>query len=102
MSNSNPLLDEVFLQNLYSDRHKEIYARIIALDKNENPIEQIEGQVTGGSVSLDGSSNVRRSCNLTMIAQEMDINAYYWGLKNKFKLYIGLSNHIDETYEDII
>lgn len=98
----NPLLDEVFLQNLYLDRHKEIYAKIIALNKNEEPVEQIEGQVTGGSVSLDGSSNVRRSCNLTIIAKNIDINSYYWGFKNKFKLYLGLSNHIDSNYEDII
>lgn len=98
----NPLLDEVFLQELYSDRHKEIYAKIIALNNDEEPIEQIEGMVTGGAVSLDGTSSVRRSCNLTMVAKEMDINAYYWGLKNKFKLYIGLSNHINKTYEDII
>lgn len=102
MISNTPLLDEVFLQDLYADRHKEIYARIIALDKDENPIEQIEGQVTGGSVSLDGSSNVRRSCNITMVAQEIDINAYYWGFKNKFKLFIGLSNHVNPEYDDVI
>ena len=102
MIRKNPLLDEVFLQNLYTDRHKEIYAKIIALDKEENPIEQIEGQVTGGSVNIDGSSSVRRSCSLTMVVQDIDINSYYWGFKNKFKLYIGLSNHVDSTYEDII
>ena len=98
----NPLLDEVFLQKLYLNRHKEIYAKIIALNLQEEPVEQIEGQVTGGSVSLDGSSNVRRSCNLTMVAKNVDINAYYWGFKNKFRLFIGLKNNIDNTYEDII
>lgn len=102
MSKPNPLLDEVFLQKLYSNRHKEIYAKIIALDNEENAIEQIEGQVTGGSISLDGSSNVRRSCNLTMVTNNIDINAYYWGIKNKFKLFIGLNNIIDKTYDDII
>lgn len=102
MIKPNPLLDEVFLQKLYTNRHKEIYAKIIALDKEENPIEQIEGQVTGGSVSLDGSSNVRRSCNLTMVTHNIDINAYYWGFKNKFKLYIGLNNTIEPKYDDII
>ncbi len=98
----NPLLDEVFLHNLYSDRNKTIYAKIIALNNQEEPIEQIEGRVTGGSVSLDGSSNVRRSCNITMVAQEMNINSYYWGFKNKFKLYIGLQNNINNFYDDII
>ena len=102
MTNKNPLLDVVFLQQLYSDRQKEIYAKIIALDKDENAVEQIEGQVTGGSVSLDGSSNVRRSCNLTMITNDIDINAYYWGFKNKFRLSIGLGNHVDPQYDKII
>lgn len=102
MSIKNPLLDVVFLQNLYLNRHKEIYAKIIALNNEEDPIEEIEGKVTGGSVSLDGSSNVRRSCSLTMIAQDVDINSYYWGIKNKFKLYIGLRNDINTEYDEII
>ena len=99
---NNPLLDIVFLQNLYKHRHKTIFAKIIALNKNEEAIEQIEGQVTGGSVNLDGTSNVRRSCSLTMVAENVNINAYYWGIKNKFKLYIGLNNDIDKEYDDII
>lgn len=77
MSRQNSLLDEVFLEKLYLNRHKIIYAKIIALNNNEEAMEQIEGQVTGGSVSLDGSSNVRRSCNLTMVAKDININSYY-------------------------
>jgi hypothetical protein len=102
MSIKNPLLDVVFLQDLYKNRHKEIYAKIIALDKDENAIESIEGQVTGGSVNLDGSSNVRRSCNLTMVTHDININAYYWGFKNKFRLQIGLNNQINSEYDPII
>ena len=102
MSKQNPLLDEVFLEKLYLNRHKIIYAKIIALNNKEEAMEQIEGQVTGGSISLDGSSNVRRSCNLTMVAKDININSYYWGIKNKFKLYVGLNNTIDKTYDDII
>lgn len=102
MSIKNPLLDTVFLQDLYLNKHKEIYAKIIALNKEEEPIEEIEGKVTGGSVSLDGTSNVRRSCSLTMVANDVDINSYYWGIKNKFKLFIGLRNEINPEYEDII
>ena len=102
MIKRNPLLDEVFLQDLYQNRHKEIYAKIIALDKDENAKEQIEGQVTGGSMSLDGTSNVRRSCNLTVVTPNIDINAYYWGFKSKFRLFIGLNNTINSDYDNII
>ena len=37
-----------------------------------------------------------------MVAENLDINNFYWGVKNKFKLEIGLSNKIDSNYPDII
>lgn len=99
----NPLLDENFLLKLESNRNREIFARIILLSVNETPIEQIEGKVTGGSIDIDGTSSVRRSCSLTLIAKDVNINDFYWGLKNKFILEIGLKNTIDtDNYEDII
>ena len=99
---SNPLLDKDFLLKLDQQKEKENFARIISLDFDENPLEQIEGRVTGGSVNIDGTSAVRRSCSLSMVAENLDINNFYWGVKNKFKLEIGLSNKIDSNYPDII
>jgi hypothetical protein len=46
--------------------------------------------VTGGSINIDGASAVRRSCSLTMVAQDFNYNDYYWGLNTKFKLEIGV------------
>ena len=99
---SNPLLDKNFLLKLDQQKERENFARIISLDFDENPLEQIEGRVTGGSVNIDGTSAVRRSCSLSMVAENLDINNFYWGVKNKFKLEIGLSNKIDSNYPDII
>lgn len=99
----NPLLDREFLMALDENRHKEIWAKIISLDINELPLEQIEGRITnGGSISIDGASSVRRSCSLQIVAENVDINSYYWGLKTKFKLYIGVANTINSKYDDII
>lgn len=98
----NPLLDNEFLIQLDEHREKEIYARIISLNFNEEPLEQIEGSVTGGSINIDGSSAVRRTCSLTLVANNVNITDYYWGLKNKFKLEIGLKNTINDIYPDII
>ena len=92
------LLDEKFLATLSEHRERDIYARIISLDINENPIDQIEGKVTSGSINIDGSSAVRRTCSLTMISNNIDINDYYWGLKTKFKLEIGLRNQLTGDY----
>lgn len=99
---SNPLLDKDFLLKLDQQKERENFARIISLDFDENPLEQIEGRVTGGSVNIDGTSAVRRSCSLSMVAENLDINNFYWGVKNKFKLEIGLSNKIDSNYPDVI
>lgn len=96
------LLDKNFLKQLDAENQKEIYAKIVSLNIHEEPIESIEGRITGGSISIDGSSVVRRSCNLNMITQQVDINDIYWGFSNKFKLYIGVLNNINKNYEDII
>ena len=96
------LLDKNFLKQLDNESQKEIYAKIISLNIHEQPIESIEGRVTGGSINIDGSSSIRRSCSLNLITQKIDINDIYWGFSNKFKLYIGVLNTIDSKYDDII
>lgn len=81
--------DKDFLEQLDAYRHKTLYAKIISLTFAENPIDQIEGKVTGGSINIDGTSAVRRTCQLSMVAQDVNINEFYWGLTHKFKLELG-------------
>ena len=97
---NNPLLDKDFLTLLDTKRERETYARIIALSFAEEPLEQIEGRITQGSINVDGSSAVRRTCSLSMVAQDLDITDFYWGLKSKFKLEIGLRNTLKDTICD--
>ena len=61
-----------FLLELDRYRNKTIYARITSLRMDESPREGIEGRVTQGSVNLDGASTLRRSCSLTIVAQNFD------------------------------
>lgn len=98
----DPLIDKDFLKKLDLDKRKTIFARITSLNIEGNPVDRLEGRVTGGSISIDGSSTVRRTLNLTMVAHEMDINDYYWGMKSLIKVDIGLENNVDTTYENII
>ena len=86
----NPLDDKEFLRQLDQEKEREIYAKIISLSFEEDPIEEITGRITSGSVSIDGSSKVRRTCSLSLVAQELNIHEFYWGLTTKFKLYVGL------------
>jgi hypothetical protein len=96
------LYDKDFLLKLDKEKNKVIYARITALTFQETPVEYIEGRVTQGSINLDGASAVRRSCSLTIVAQDFNYSDYYWGLNTKFKLEIGVKNTIDFHYPDII
>lgn len=98
----NPMLNEDFLLKLEKERNREVYARIILLDVNELPIEAIEGKVTSGSINIDGTSSVRRSCSLQLVSKDINVHDFYWGLKNKFTLEVGLLNDIDADYPEII
>lgn len=98
----NPMLNEDFLLELEKDRNREIYARIVLLDVNELPIEEIEGKVISGSVNIDGTSVVRRTCSLQLVSNNVNVHDFYWGVKNKFKLEVGLLNTIDNEYPDIV
>ena len=98
----NPLLDYDFLKELDSYPHKTVYAKIILLNFDELPVQEIQGRISAGNVNIDGASAIRRTCSLTMITNEEQIDNIYWGLKNKFKLEIGLENNINFDYPDII
>ena len=80
---------------------RKVKVRIDALDINENPTEEITGRITDGSINVDGKSAVRRTCSLTMVAQDVNINDFYWGLNTKFKMYVGITNNIDKKYKDV-
>ena len=96
------LYNQDFLLKLDKQKYKKIFARITALTFAELPIEYIEGRVTQGSINLDGASALRRTCSLTMVAQDFDYSDYSWGLNTKFKLEIGVENTVDKSYPDII
>lgn len=98
----NPLLDLEFLRKLDLMRNKATYAKIILLTWDENPVYEIQGKITAGSINIDGASAVRRTCSLTMVSPDVDITNTYWALKNKFKLEVGVENLIDSQHPDII
>jgi len=88
------LQDFEFLYQLDQNRNKVTYARITSLTLDNYPIERIEGIVTGGSISLDGRSCVRRTCSLTLTTNNLNINNIYWSLTTRVKIEIGIENNI--------
>ena len=99
---SNAVLDIDFINELLCQTEREVFARVTVLNQREEPLEFIEGKATGGSINVDGKSAIRRSCSLTMVADELYINDFYWGVRNKFKLEVGLTNNVNDKYENII
>ena len=64
------LNDKEFLRELDAHKNKEVYLRITVLDIQNNPIQTIEGKATGGSLNRNGSSNVRISGSVSLVADD--------------------------------
>ena len=65
------LKDKDFLRALDNSNNKFYWVKIEVLDSDEYPIQSIEGRVQpGSSISIDGSSAVRRTCNISFVAEE--------------------------------
>lgn len=95
-----PYLDDAkFLRDIDDLKLKEQYIKINILDFKEKFIQSIQGKVTAGNINLDGSSGMRRSCNLTMVAEaiENDLNNVenLLSINKKIEIEIGFLNTTD-------
>jgi hypothetical protein len=103
---STVLEDKEFLKQLDEERVKKTYAKIVVLTKDEYPIAEIQGRVSAGSLNVDGNSSVRRTCNITFIADDTDNDLSdidnLFSLNKKIKVFIGEENNINDKYENII
>ncbi len=91
-------LDDIeFLQELDKLHLHNHYAKIILLSfDKEEPIKEIQGVITGGSLNVNGSSSVRRTINLTMAAlpdtgdiENIDNDI---SINKKIRVFIGMDN----------
>lgn len=95
------LHDKIFLKQMDLLKIKEQLVKITVLDWAENPIKDIQGKITGGSVNLDGKSSIRRTCNLTMFVEDYeDINVTsinsLISINKKIQLSVGIINTTDK------
>lgn len=90
------LKNSAFLKKMDEMPLKEQFVKIIVLDFLENPITEIQGKVTSGSINLNGSSAVRRTANLNMVADDVnnDVRSVnnLLSINKKIKLEIGFTN----------
>ena len=98
------LQDKRFLKEMDLLNLKEQLVKITVLDWAENPIKEIQGKATGGSINLDGKSSMRRTCNLTMFVQDYeDINVTsinnLISINKKMLLSVGIINTTEKYKE---
>jgi hypothetical protein len=91
------LQDSAFLAEIDNLQIRTQFVKITLLDWLENPIQEIQGLVTGGSGNLDGKSAMRRSANLTVqitneeLANVTNVNNLF-SINKKIYLEIGYKN----------
>ena len=87
------------------------YVRITVLNMDENEsLGEIQGIVTSGNISVNGSSAIRRSGSLSLVAQEVNGKTVskltsvdnLISAEKRVKIEIGLANYIDPTQDSII
>lgn len=79
------------------------YVRITLLNWEEEPLKEISGQITSGSITKDGSSAMRTTGNMTATfsAGDYDVESAQmdFALNKKIYIEIGLRNDTDEYPE---
>ena len=97
------LKDSAFLKKFDELKLKEQYVKLIVLTFDEMPIQEIQGKITGGNFTLDGSSGMRRTGNLSMIADEYENDLtdtkHLLSINKKVEVLIGFVNTTDEYTE---
>ena len=103
MLDLNFLQDQIFLKELENFPIKEQHLKVELLDFSENPVAEIQGKCSSGSLNIDGTSSMRRTCTFTLI---VDKDTYdltnvesMISINKKIKLSIGYTNLI-EKYKD--
>ena len=92
------LKDSAFLLKLDRLKIRKEHIKITVLSFDEKPIKEIQGIATDGSANVDGTSSMRRTVSLTMLADNtnndlMDINNLI-SINKKIKVEKGIENSL--------
>lgn len=92
-----------FLKSIDDILNQRQYVKITLLNWKEQPIKSIEGEIVSGTLTKDGSSAVRRTCNLTcnVSGEAYDINDMKmdYSINKKIFLEIGIKNETEKYQE---
>ena len=94
------LKDSAFLKKFDKLKLKEQFVKIVVLNFKEIPIQEIQGKVTGGSFTFDGSSAMRRTANISFVLDDV-INDFtttqnLLSINKKIEVLVGFTNTTGE------
>ena len=99
----NYLNDRDFLTQIVTSYSEEYFIKIYSLTWDEEIIQNIEGKAISVNVNLDGQSSMRRTANLTFIADDLVANITkvdnIFSINKKIFLEIGYKNNTAEYME---
>ncbi len=79
------------------------YVRITLLSWDENPLKEIQGELTSGTITKDGSSAVRRTCSFSASVSggtyTVEDGKMDFAINKKIFVEVGLKNYTDEYQE---
>ena len=105
INNFSYLSDSLFLHQLDLEKIKTKIIKVIVLTKEERAIAEVTGRVTSGSISIDGSSTVRRTASLEFIADTVDYNSIdlkqLFVINRKVSLQIGIKNTLKKELQEV-
>lgn len=91
------LLDKEFLKQIDLQNNRTEYIKLTILSMAETPIAAIEGLATGGNISVNGSSAVRRTGSVSLLADDKIYNITdvdnLISMNKKVRVEKGISNH---------
>ena len=89
-----------FLSKIDDFANQRQYVKITLLNWEEEPIKSLEGIISSGSLSKNGSSSVRRTCQFTASLgygeYDMQQHEADFAINKKIFLEIGVKNDSDE------
>ena len=98
------LNDASFLREFDRFPDKEQFINVTVLSWDEQPIQTIHGRISdGGGINLDGKSAIRRTCNLSLLADAKDNDLAnmrsIFAINKKVKIEIGFTNKMNQYKE---
>ena len=103
MSKYPYLKDFKFLRQFDKLKIKQQFLKIVVLTFDEKPIQQIQGKVISGNITIDGKSAMRRTANLSILADQnkndlSNVNNLL-SINKKVQILIGFTNNTGQ-YSD--